>query len=48
VSLTIYTDEEKRGRDFLALYRWQWLKQLMAERMTDLHAEIYEHFGKNP
>jgi len=47
-TLSIFPADDRRKNEFLNLSRWQWVQHLAAQRLGDIHAEVFEHFAANP
>lgn len=48
ITATIFPSDERAWDDYLAVYRWQWLKEQSKQRLIDLHAEVYEFVSRQP
>jgi restriction system protein len=48
ITATILPSNEKAFDDYLAVYRWQWLKEKSKHRLIDLHAEVFEFVSSRP
>lgn len=47
-TLSFSCNDEGVADQYLKLHRWQWVQRLMAERLTDIRAEVFEHFAEAP
>jgi hypothetical protein len=41
-------EENERALAHLRRQRWEWVQRLMAERLSDIRAEVFEHFSDVP
>lgn len=47
-TLTLTPKDDVLMAQFLRLYRWQWIQDLSARRLFDVHAEVFGHFATHP
>ncbi|MEM9409869.1 MAG: restriction endonuclease [Planctomycetota bacterium] len=48
ITATIFPSDEDSWDDYLAVYRWQWLKERSKQRLIDLHSEVFEFVSSRP
>lgn len=48
ITATIFPSDEATWDDYLAVYRWQWVKEQSKQRLIELHSEVFEFVSSRP